>query len=928
MTRLIINIILLTTLLSLSSSLHASITNDTINHQSITPLPKTQDTLYTVKGTVVGESIQETLPGAHIYIGSNKQPTTVTDALGQFTLTKIPRGEILITASFVGYKFISRKFIVKADTNIGYIKLQPEILEEVTVTATPPLVTQNGDTTQFNATAVKVAEDAYLEDLLKKLPGFQVIDGKLIVNGEEVKKLYIDGTEYFINNPMTALSTLPANLISKIKMYDDQNEKSKFSGFDDGDRLRSLNIETKNPNQLKIFGNATLGHSISEDISNTFTDNNYTLSANANAFNQKQKLSVNGSMSQTSQGEDLPNPIYKGKGGDNTNKGFSIDFSNTFKKSLQLGGNYSYNNNESYSASMSKQDYFPTDYFENRIFNNESHSWNKSNGHNVRIQFMNQNFKAKNQLSFHPSFSRSVSDSRSLSLGNSIENSDTVNVTNTQSRNHSVSTNAGGSLIWAHRLAKGRTINLYLNANVSKSTNEGTQQDSSVINKKDTLRNLINNTENLSQSLSASTTFTEQLGDHINVSADYTFSYNKSQSDRKSLSYHDSQFTELIGLDSALTNRTTQNRLNHNISLGMGFHRKDLYLSGSLGLQLADEEVRYKYLNTGDSLVKSNYCDLSPRINFRYTIDSIRRIEISYSGNTSSPSANDLQDVLDVTDQLNVSKGNPHLKKTFSQHVSANYSDNRYTEESFSYFQASLSFSNTFNQQSQTSLFINQDTVINGYTVLKGARFSMPINLNGQWSISASASYSTKINPLKMNISTSLNYDYSHSPSINDNIKNFSNEHRVGFNIRLNSNISEDIDFNISSNTSYSHRTNTAMEGSSMISESVNADFRWTTWKEFVIGGNYSFSHTLNMQQTNVTTTNSTLNMEIGKKFLKKKQLYLRFRAMDILRQRNIENYNLADTYASTSYNTTPQNYYQLSLSYRFNSMNRLSKGK
>ena len=333
-------------------------------------------------------------------------------------------------------------------------------------------------------------------------------------------------------------------------------------------------------------------------------------------------------------------------------------------------------------------------------------------------------------------------------------------------------------------------------------------------------------------------------------------------------------------------------------------------------------------MKTGDSLVKSNYCDLSPRINFRYTIDSIRRIEISYSGNTSSPSANDLQDVLDVTDQLNVSKGNPHLKKTFSQHVSANYSDNRYTEESFSYFQASLSFSNTFNQQSQTSLFINQDTVINGYTVLKGARFSMPINLNGQWSISASASYSTKINPLKMNISTSLNYDYSHSPSINDNIKNFSNEHRVGFNIRLNSNISEDIDFNISSNTSYSHRTNTAMEGSSMISESVNADFRWTTWKEFVIGGNYSFSHTLNMQQTNVTTTNSTLNMEIGKKFLKKKQLYLRFRAMDILRQRNIENYNLADTYASTSYNTTPQNYYQLSLSYRFNSMNRLSKGK
>ena len=923
MTRLIIHTILLIASLSTASRLWASPTIDTVRQRPIPTPEAKQDTLYTVKGIVSGESIEETLPGAHIYIGTNKQPATVTDAMGEFTLTKVPKGELVITASFVGYKPTSQKFLVKADTNIGHIVLLPEILEEVTVTATPPLVTQNGDTTQFNALAVKVAEDAYLEDLLKKLPGFQIVDGKLMVNGEEVKKLYIDGTEYFINDPMTALTTLPANIISKIKMYDDQNEKSKFSGFDDGDRLRSLNIETKNPNQMKVFGNASLGHSISEDISDTFTDNNYSLSANANAFNKKQKFSINGSMSQTSQGEDLPDPAYKGKGGDNKNKGFSVDFSTSLKNQLQLGGNYSYNNGESYSASMSKQDYFPTDYFENRIFNNESHSWSTNNSHNVRIQFVNQNFKAKNQISFHPSFSRSVSDSRSLSIGNSIENSDTVNITNTRSQNHSMSTNAGGSLSWAHRLAKGRTINLFLNANVSKSVTEGIQQDSSVINEQDTLRNLVNNTENLSQSLSASTTFTERLGEHTSLSVDYTFSYNKSEADRKSMSYRDSHFSELIGLDSALTNRTTQNRLNNNVSLGFGYHQKDLYLSGSLGLQLAKEEVKYKYLNTGDSLVKSDYCDLSPRVNFRYTIDSIRRIEFSYNGNTSSPSANDLQDVLDVTDQLNVSKGNPHLKKTFSQNISINYSDNRFDQESFTSFNARLSFSNTFNQQSQTSLFINQDTVINGYTVLKGARFSMPVNLNGQWSVSASANFSTRIKPLKLNFSTGLSYDYSHSPSINDNIKNFSNEHRVGCYFRFNSNISEDIDFNISSNTNYSHRTNTAMEGSSMISESVSADFRWTTWKEFVLGGNYSFSYSLNMQQTDVTTTNSTLNMELGKKFLKKKQLYLRFRALDILRQRNIENYHLADTYASTSYNTTPQNYYQLTLTYRFNSMNR-----
>lgn len=915
-------------LLLVSISGYAQQPTDSTKKKITSPILVKKDSVYTVKGYIVGETPEETLPGAHIYIGTNKQPTTVTNIMGEFVLQNIPKGELVLTASFVGYKPTTHRFTVKADTNIGHIKLSSEVLEEVTITATPPLVTQNGDTTQFNAMAVKVSEDAYLEDLLKKLPGFQIIDGKLVVNGKEVEKLYIDGTEYFINDPMTALKTLPANIISKIKMYDDKNEKSKFSGFDDGNRLRSLNIETKNPNQMKIFGNASLEHSISENISNTFKDNNYSLSANANAFNKKQKFSVSASTNRTSQGEELPDPIYKGEGGDNTNNNFSIDFSNTFRKYLLLGGSYSYRNNESYSASFNKQDYFPTDYFDNRILSNESHSWSDGNNHNIRVQFINQNYEAKNQISFYPSFSRSTTNSRSLNLGNSIENSDTVNITNSQSVNHTVSTNAGGSVNWAHRFAFGSTFNLRFNGNISQSETNGTQQDSSIINKKDTLRNLVNHSETINNSLSASSTYTKSIAEKTNLSLDYTFNYSKNQTNRESMSYEDSRFTKLIGIDSALTHQTTQTRLNNTISAGFNYSPKGFYLSANLGIQLADEKVSYKYLNTGDSIVRSQYCDLSPRVNLSYTIDSIRRLEFSYNGNTTSPSADQLQDVLDVTDQLNVSKGNPHLKKTFSQNFSLQYNDIRYSQNSYSYFNANLSFNNTFNQNTRMTQFIEKDTVINGYTILKGARLTMPINLNGQWNISASTSYSFKLNPLKLNISTSLNYNYSRTPSINDNIKNFSNEHRGAFNLNINSNISEDIDFNVSSNTNYTHTTNTAMDGSSMISESVNANFKWTTWKEFVLAGDYSFNYTLNMQQEDVTTTNSTLNLSLGKKFLKKKQLYLRFQALDILRQKNIENYYLRDTYAQTSYDTTPRNYYSVSLTYRFNSMNRMGDKK
>ena len=197
---------------------------DTVRKDTVKQQEK-KTVVHTIKGVIVGDSDDDTLPGAHIYLGAEKKPTTVTDAMGEFTLKDIPAGEVIVTASYVGFRPTTKKYLVKADTNVGIIKLLPEELDEVVITAKPPLIIQRGDTTEFNAAAVKVPEDAELEDLLKKLPGFELVDGKLMANGEEVKRIYIDGTEYFLDNPMAALQTLPANIVSKIKMFDGKVRK-------------------------------------------------------------------------------------------------------------------------------------------------------------------------------------------------------------------------------------------------------------------------------------------------------------------------------------------------------------------------------------------------------------------------------------------------------------------------------------------------------------------------------------------------------------------------------------------------------------------------------------------------------------------------------------------------------------------------------
>lgn len=873
---------------------------------------------FTLKGVVVGETDDETLPGAHIYVGTDKKPLTVTNAMGEFILKDLPAGEIFITASFVGYKPTFKKYIIRADTNVHFIRLAPEMLEEVFIVAKPPLIIQKGDTTEFNAAAIKVPEDAELEDLLKKLPGFQIIDGKLMANGEEVKKIFIDGTEYFLNNPMAALQTLPANLIAKIKMFDDRSEKAKFSGYDDGNKIRSLNIETKNPDQLKVFGKGSLGYGLSEDPMNSFKDNNYNLSAGANAFNRKRKFSIQGSLRNTNQGSDLPNAQYHGKGGNNKSESFSFDFFNTFKKGVELTGNYNGSGNESYSANLSIQDYFPSELYQSQIYNSESHSWSNSSNHRVNSRF-NYKINEKNRFEFTPSFTIGKTDSRSLRLGNSIVDNDTINITNAKSQNHSENNSFGGRFAWMYGFPKdGRTLTFDANINVSNNKSDGYQQDSSIINKKDTLRNLINITNSKGNTFSTSMAYSEPISQYSRVSFNYSFNYNLDESDRESMSYKDAQFSEIIGIDTALTNKTSNLRISNSLGVNYNYYKDKYTFNGGASFNYTEQENKYKYLNAPDSIVKSNFIDISPRLDFGYSFTKRSRLSVSYNGNTSSPSATQLQDILDVRNQLQVSKGNPNLKKSFSQSASVYFNSSIMSEEKFRFINVNLSFNNTFNKFATATQFINKDTIINGYEILRGARLSMPVNLNGDWNVRMSSNYSFEIKALKLRLNPSLSYSYSHSPSIYDNITNYTNSHNASFSLGLTSNISENIDYSINSSTSYTASTGSTTGGSNSFNQSVNANFKWVFWKEFILGGDYSYSYYLTTKGGSVNQSNSVLNMEVGKKFLKKKQLQVRFKAMDLLRQKNLLNYSIQDLYAQTSYSTNTRNYYMLTVSYRF----------
>lgn len=883
------------------------------------------------RGRLISSSDGELLVGAYVYIGKDKDtPVAVTDSLGAFKVSCLKDSLLSLSFSYMGFQPLTRKYYPRSTYNAGAIKMTPDVLsiDEVVVTARPPLTVQNGDTTEFNANALKMAVDADLENLLKKLPGFEIINGKIMAQGQEVKKIYIDGKKYFLNNPQEALKNLPASLVSKVKMFDDSSEEAKFSGYDDGAKQRSLNIVTKNPNAMKMFGNVKGGYGISEKIEDTFNDNKYDMSLSANLFDRKRRISISGDIGSNDQANTLEQAKYKGEGGKNGNKQLSLNYSTDIKEKVQITANYNFGASDSYNASASIQDYFPSENYESRIYNSENHSWGKSGRHNLNLD-VEYKISKKDKITFTPNFSYSETDNRSIVMSNTVENGDTINSSLSNNKNKNNSFNVGGKLSWMHAFKKqGRTLTTSLNFGQNK--NDGTQLQNvderfrnidNILS--DTIRNKrnITNTDNYDYTLSAS--YSEPLSKKSRLSVNYSFQKSSDENSKESISFKDRDFHDIIGIDTALTNDVGVIKLRNRVGLNYNYREKDKFtIRGGANISSTKMDNEYSFLGVQDSVMNSNYIDIAPRAEFDYKLSKTKNLNVSYNGSTSSPNASQLQDILDVSNPLQVSKGNPDLRKTFQHSLSMRYSSSN-TEKN-TYTNLSLSANQTFNNVATNMQFIQRDTIVNGYELQRGTRLSSPINLNGGWNMSADFTYSFPIKPLKVNINSGLNYRYSHSPSIYDNTKTFNNAHSAGLNLSVVTNISENFDVFINSNTSYQYSTNTQTGVSELLTENVNANLRWIFWKGFLVGGNMRYNYSINQRGTAVKQSSAMLDVELGKKFGKMKQFELKFNASDILRQRNLEMFSLTDHYASTNYSTNTDTYYTLSFSYR---LMRMGKG-
>ena len=219
-----------------------------------------------LRGRVLDAATKTPVPGVYLRLRGASDTTDVhagaTGDNGAFTISGLAPTAYRLTAERIGYATLTRTLLVeRTNPNAGDLLMVPEAVPQpgITVNASPPTAIQKADTTEFAADAVKTAKDATAEDLVAKLPGVTVDNsGTVKSNGEQVKQVLVDGKPFFGGDPTLALRNLPAEVIDKIQVYDQLSDQSQFTGFDDGQSVRTMNVTLRGRRRMQ-FGKVSGG---------------------------------------------------------------------------------------------------------------------------------------------------------------------------------------------------------------------------------------------------------------------------------------------------------------------------------------------------------------------------------------------------------------------------------------------------------------------------------------------------------------------------------------------------------------------------------------------------------------------------------------------------------------------------------------------
>ena len=890
------------------------------------PMAFAQQSGVNVTGSVVEQGSDTPIEQATVRLLNVKDSAMVRGVVssrnGSFTLKNVKKGSYLLHITFIGYDPLYQPLQItgkKNPVNVGKLELSDGAIElgEAVVIGKAPEVTVRNDTVEYNADSYKVTEGSVLEDLLKKMPGVEVdSEGKITVNGKEVKKVMVDGKEFFSDDPKVASKNLPAKMIDKLQVLDKKSDMAQMTGFDDGEEETVINLTVKPGMKQGWFGNAYGGYG---------SKDRYEGNAMVNRFVNNDQITFMGGANNTNNMgfSDLASTMFSGMGGGGGRRGgfgagsgitssgnAGLNFSKEFKPDkLTLGGNtrYSHSDNDARSKS-DRQNILPGD--SSSYDNSEAMSRTKSDNFGVDFR-LEWKPDTMTQLIFRPSFSLSHSMNDNFSDATTLDNErDTVNTNKSNNYSESNGYNLNASIDFSRKLNnKGRVFSATLSGGNSDSYSDGMNRSDIVyFNQTDALKNSIidqrSRYDNKGFNYRAYVSWVEPIGHNNFIQATYSISQRKQEA-LKNVYNQDADGIYNV-LDSAYSQSYRNNFISQRASLSFKSQRAKFNYTIGLNLDPSYSSSENFVGDTTLSKITRKVVNLSPMAQFNYMFDKRTNLRIMYNGRTSQPSMTQLQPVADISDPTNITIGNPDLNPRYTNNVFIRFQ--QFTPEK----------QRAFMIMANGSYIINDIVSYTSYNQETGVKTTTYKNVNGNYSGNVRMMLNTPLKNKKFSINSMTMASFANSNGYINEEKNTNRNlilsERGGIDFR-----SSYLDLGVNGNILYNATSNSLQKENNQNTFNYGAGGYTTIYLplNFKIESDVNWS--TNSGYGDGFKQNEVLwNASASKSFLKNNQGTLRFKIYDILQQRSNISRSVTASYIQDSEYNTLGSYFMVHFIYRF----------
>ncbi|WP_339925729.1 outer membrane beta-barrel protein [uncultured Cyclobacterium sp.] len=890
-----------------------------------------------LRGKVQDKETSETLPGAYVFVKNAAGDTlanTFTDEYGQFQFANPKVSSFILNISFIGFEDLIKTVATPTNNNLGIFELVEEgsLLEAYEIEASTLAGEMKGDTISMNADAFKTRSQASAGELIRKMPGVVMRGNTIEVQGETVGQVLVDGEPFFGDDPAMAMQNLPVEIIDRIEFLDQLSVQAQLTGFDDGETIKTINIITKKEKRGGEFGRMFAGYG---------SNNNYLIGGSVNFFDGPQRLTLLGLSNNINQqnfsADDLTGAFGggddrrggRGRGGNplttrelpgvtNTNA-VGINFTDKFNNGkAKLTGSYFFNESTNFLNQNSSREYIlSSDSLQlyDEIRNEEN--YNQNHRLDLRLDY---DISDKHAIVWRPRVRYEKGTSKSRLAAQNLFNPNTpINETqnNTSSTNESFQFSSDFTYRYKFN-KKGRTLSTQIETEFGDANSDSrlvsVNRDFQTNNLDSLIQNSLSKSNSFNYELEVE--YTEPIGEYSQLRFEYEVG-NDIGTTKQEVAQRAME-SNLFELDSTLTNEFENTYLQHEAGLGYSYNKDKIRVYSSFDYQISILDS--DRLFPGFENTKRTFKNFVPRMVFMYDMNDNTNIRIYYRGDTDAPSVRQLQDVIDNSNPIQISTGNPDLEQEYEHRLYTRIRnvDPETSKSFFMYMGGSV----RSNYLGNATYIATKDTLIQGDVLLRqGGQLSRPENLDKYWDLRSYFSFGIPLKFIKSNLDLSARASFSNQPGIINGQTNYNRNIGLGPGIGISSNLGEDLDFNISTSGNYNIVRSSLQENldNNYYTQSTRLDLYWNFAWGFFVSTNVNNQWYTGLGE-DFDQSVWLMNADLGYRFPPSQKFELKMTVFDLLNQNTNISRNVTDVYIENERTQVLQQFLMLTLTYNLRS--------